>query len=150
MNINALLSRLSHFPIPRLAIVTLIALVCNIPSFCGEIHYTAEVGDLTKVKALLKDNPELVSSKGDVGETPLHVAAKYCGKDMVELLLANKADVNAKSEFDWTPLHAANEECRFHWLQSGFVLNTGAGLFPNRRCVDPLLRRLWIGIMIHI
>jgi hypothetical protein len=70
MNINSFLSRPFHFPIPRLTIVTLIALACSAPAVCGEIHDVAEKGDLQKVRALLKDNPKLVSSKDNWGATP--------------------------------------------------------------------------------
>ena len=55
-------------------------------------------GDLATVKALLKGNPKLVFSKDDKGNTPLHWAASHGHRDVVELLLANGADVNAKSE----------------------------------------------------
>ena len=37
----------------------------------------------------------------------MHYAAREGRKDVVELLLASKADVNAKSEDGWTPLHEA-------------------------------------------
>lgn len=56
---------------------------------------------------LLKDNPGLVFSKDESGLTPLHYAAHYGRKDAVELLLANHADVNARSGSDKTPLHSA-------------------------------------------
>jgi len=86
-------------------------------------------GDLAQVKALLKLYPDFVFStdkkalapwyvhnydgpgprpweKKD-GWTPLHVAADKGRGDFVELLLENKADVNAKALDDWTPLHRA-------------------------------------------
>jgi ankyrin repeat protein len=75
--------------------------------FGGEIHAAAECGDLEKVKALLKDNPALVFSKGCEGSTPLYWAVMRGHKDVAEFLLANKADVNAKNERGNTPLHAA-------------------------------------------
>jgi ankyrin repeat protein len=63
---------------------------------------------LEKVKALLKDNPDLVFSKDNkYGGTPLHLAAATGHKDVAKLLLANKADVNAKDNRDATPLHLA-------------------------------------------
>ena len=62
----------------------------------GEIHNAARDGDLEKVKALLKDNPDLVFSKDTNGTTPLHWAAINGHKDVASLLLANKAAVNAK------------------------------------------------------
>jgi hypothetical protein len=107
MNITNFHSRLFHFQIPRLGIVMLIALACSTPAFCGEIHDAAEAGDMAKVKALLKKNSKLVSSKDNDGDTPLHIAALNGHKDMLELLLANKADVNAKNKNGRTPLHWA-------------------------------------------
>ena len=123
----------------KIAIISLLlftTLLCR-PAFCGEIHDAAKRGDLEKVKALLKDNPNLVFSKDDDGMTPLHWAANkdvaqllltykaevnvrnndgntplhwavnLGTKDVVELLLANKAAVNAKNNHDLTPLHYA-------------------------------------------
>jgi hypothetical protein len=102
--------RICHFPILRRAAVTLVALAWSSLAFCGEIHDAAAGGDLEKVKALLKDNPNLVANKDDNldmnGGTPLYWAARLGHKDMAELLLANKADVNAKDNNDDTPLHA--------------------------------------------
>ena len=86
MNKCLLLSRFSHSPIPRLAIVMLIALACSAPTFCGEIHEAAKAGDLEKIKSLIKDNPELVSSRDMNDLTPLHVAAQYGHKDVAESL----------------------------------------------------------------
>jgi ankyrin repeat protein/tRNA A-37 threonylcarbamoyl transferase component Bud32 len=73
----------------------------------GNIHDAAKSGDLEKVRLLLKDNPNLVSSKDNDGDTPLHLAVLKSHKDVAELLLANKADVNAKSDNGGTPLHIA-------------------------------------------
>ena len=76
MNINTFLRRLFHSPIPRLATVTLFALTWSSLAFCGEIHDAAKAGDLAKVKALLKENPNLVLSKEyKEGRTSLHMAA---------------------------------------------------------------------------
>jgi ankyrin repeat protein len=85
----------------------LVALAWSSPAFCGEIHDAARDGNLEKVKALLKGNPDLVFSKDDQGETPLHFAANLGHKDVVEFLLAKKADVNAKANNGWTPLYVA-------------------------------------------
>ncbi|MGO8926242.1 MAG: ankyrin repeat domain-containing protein, partial [Limisphaerales bacterium] len=40
-------------------------------------------------------------------QTPLHLAARLGHKDVAELLLASKADVNAKDNGGQTPLHLA-------------------------------------------
>jgi hypothetical protein len=97
--------RFFHSSIARFAAVTLVALVWNSLAFCGEIHDAAAAGDLAKVNALIKDNPELVSSKDNEGCTPLHRAVAWDRKDGAELLLANRANINARDNTGWTALH---------------------------------------------
>jgi len=69
----------------------------------------ARVGDVETVKTLLDKNPELIRSSDENGKTALHYAARFGKKDIVELLLANKADINAKNKDGRTPLHQAAE-----------------------------------------
>jgi ankyrin repeat protein len=115
VTISSFLSHLFHSPVPRLAIVTLIALAwstsaCKSPYSSGTIHDAAKAGDLARVKALLKKNPKLVSSRNidSYGMTPLQVAAQEGHKDVAELLLANKADINAGDNlYGKTPLYIA-------------------------------------------
>jgi ankyrin repeat protein len=76
-------------------------------AFCGEIHDAARNGFLSTVQELIKKDPDLVSSKDESGATPLLVAAAKGHKDVVQLLLANKADVDAKANNSRTPLHMA-------------------------------------------
>jgi len=98
-------SRFCHSPILRRTAVLLIALAWSSLAFCDEIHDAAGNGDLDKVKALLKTNPDLVSSRDkNSGATPLHRPAAAGLTNMVELLLANKADANAKDIGGATPL----------------------------------------------
>jgi len=86
----------------------LAVLALGTPGLCGPIHDAARAGDLDKVKTLVKEHPELISSKDEkYGQTPLHIAAFNDRKDVAEFLLANKADVNAKSNNGSTPLHLA-------------------------------------------
>ena len=108
---NSIFNRLPTF---RLVAVILVVLAWSKLAFCGEIHNAARAGDLAKVKALLKDNPDLVSSKTDkssylFGGTPLDYAAMGGHKDMVEFLLTNKADPNPKDYATSTPLLQAAE-----------------------------------------
>jgi ankyrin repeat protein len=71
----------------------------------GSLHEAALNGKLEKAKALLKTNPGLVFNQDSyASQTPLHLAAEYGHKDVAELLLANKADVEAKAYGGWTPL----------------------------------------------
>ena len=71
------------------------------------LHDAARDGELAKVQALLKDNPDLVFSKDAFGWTPLHYAVVSGQKDVAELLLAHGAEVNAEDNDGFTPLHVA-------------------------------------------
>lgn len=75
------------------------------------IHSAAQFGDLEQVKALVKDKPDLVfkSSRNSMTSygTPLHEAARYGHKTVVEFLLDSKAEVNAPVGNEKTPLHMA-------------------------------------------
>ena len=95
-----------NFHILRSAVL-LVALVWTSVAFCGEIHEAAKNGDLEKIKSLLAAMPTLLSSIDDNGETPLHCAAYQGHKDVAQLLLNDKADVNAKDSRGATPLHYA-------------------------------------------
>lgn len=98
----------SIFQISRRAAVTLVVLVWSSLAFAGDVFDAVQKNDLEKVKALLKDNPNLIESNdGFFGGTPLRWAAFYGHKDIVEFLLTNKADVNAKDWTDGTPLMCA-------------------------------------------
>jgi hypothetical protein len=89
-------------------LILLTALAWAASGHCDPIHDAARAGDLAKVESLVKAHPDLVSSADEkYGQTPLHVAAFNDHKDVVEFLLANKADVNAKAENGSTPLHLA-------------------------------------------
>jgi len=69
-------------------------------------------GDLGRIKAILEENPDLVFGKLDNGArmTPLHWAAYVGLMDVVALMLANKAAVNAKDNSGQTPLHTATDQ----------------------------------------
>ncbi len=86
----------------------------------GDINQAAGAGDLIRVQALLKAHPELITSKDAGGDTPLHNAvAGNAGKNLVEFLLANNADVNARDAYGSTPLHLAGylgHESMVQWL----------------------------------
>jgi hypothetical protein len=76
MNTHSLIRRFCHSSMCQFAAITLLVLSYRSFVFYGEIHEAAKAGDLPKVKAMLKDDPALVSSKEDrFGCTPLHEAA---------------------------------------------------------------------------
>jgi ankyrin repeat protein len=75
----------------------------------GQLHKAAEYGWADEVRALLKANPDLVSSIDIETNTPLHLAVESGHENIVELLLANTADINAKNKSGQTPLDLAVE-----------------------------------------
>ncbi|XP_067623254.1 uncharacterized protein [Eurosta solidaginis] len=56
---------------------------------------------------LLEKDTNVDSNEANGGFTPLHAAAECGYLELVNFLLQNKADVNARNDRDWTPLHAA-------------------------------------------
>jgi ankyrin repeat protein len=72
-----------------------------------EIHKAVIKGDLNRVVALLKDHPELLESKNNMGQTPLLAAVAHNQLEIAELLLANGAVVNARDGYGHTPLMQA-------------------------------------------
>ncbi len=107
---DSFFNRLCHSAVLRhsfVMVVALLALAWSCRAFCDEIHDAAGHGELAKVQTLLKNKPDLVFSKNDNGQTPLHYAAQEGHKDVVEVLLIDKADVNAKDKVGCTPLHVA-------------------------------------------
>ncbi len=117
MDLHSAVGRLFHYTSFLRTVASLLALVAltwSTPAFCDEIHDAAYKGDLAKVSALVKVSPNLVFSTDDVsptgfptGRTPLHSAASSGQPDIVEFLLANRAEVNAKDGAGMTPLHSA-------------------------------------------
>lgn len=88
----------------------------------ADIFNAVARSDLEGIAALLSANPQLFFATNSDGQTPLHVAAFDRGirrtilgapipepkcLDMVRLLVAGKADVNARDNSGQTPLHRA-------------------------------------------
>ncbi len=68
------------------------------------IHDAVKRGDTAEVRRILEVNPELVAELDDKGNTPLHLAASRGAVEMIEVLIGNGADVDAKTKRGVTPL----------------------------------------------
>jgi len=74
-----------------------------------EFCEAAELGDLATLKALLAEDPALISSRWE-GATALHYAAFRGRLDCIDFLLKSGADINAlDEEFGSSPIGWANE-----------------------------------------
>jgi ankyrin repeat protein len=72
-----------------------------------DVFAAAGLGRVEQVASFLKTQPALVATTGPTGEIPLHTAAINGQNQVIELLLANGADVNAGGKVIMTPLHFA-------------------------------------------
>ena len=73
----------------------------------GPIHQYAKSGDATAVSAILASHPEQLNLTDDLGQTPLHVASAQCHGNVVTVLLAKGAALEARAKGGPTPLHLA-------------------------------------------
>jgi uncharacterized protein len=95
-------------------------------------------GDVTAVKALLKDGADPNAAEGD-GLTALHLAAQEGNLDITKVLLGAKANVEAKTRIGaYTPLHLASGSG--HLLVVRALLDAGAnpGAVTTTTGVTPL------------
>ena len=95
----------------RLAFILMVVaqvLAANCGAVTGtDIFDAVRAGDVDKVKALLQADPKLAEVRTEDGSTALHVAALEGHAAIAGLLLANKAQVNARGLREETPLHMA-------------------------------------------
>jgi hypothetical protein len=86
--------------------VLVLALTCA-PVLGAGIFDSIRAGDVEKVKALLKADPKLANTRSEDSSTPLQLAALEGHLAIAELLLDNRADVNARGPREETALHLA-------------------------------------------
>lgn len=82
------------------------ALLLPILATAGELQDAASRGDIAKVRALIKSNPAGISAR-EGGTTALHEATRAGHLEIVKLLVANGAHVNATDFSGLTPLKLA-------------------------------------------
>ena len=74
-------------------------------AYAAPIHTAARKGDVDTVRELLDQGEDI--NRNSRNGAPLHVAILADRQEVVELLIANNADVNALSSTFGTPLHVA-------------------------------------------
>ncbi len=86
-----------------------LVLICFLTGnlFAGEIHEAAKVGDLDKVKAIVKADRSRLAAQDKVGYTALNWAAMRAQWEVVRYLVDAGANVNAFGLDGNTPLHCA-------------------------------------------
>lgn len=134
--------RVPWFPVALLAMVPLAGCEEGAPrakapkgspvALPGEAIEQAKQGDAAKVRAMMEETPGLAEARDDEGETLLYHAAAGGKADVVELLLAKRADPNAANDKGITPLYAAAREG--HHAAVKALLAKGAN--PNTRTKD--------------
>ena len=94
------------------------------------IHDAARTGTRADVERILKSNPAMRDMPtGELGSTPLHLAALNLDSGPLKALIAAGANVNARDKNDATPLHMAAFATRAEHAK--LLLQAGA---------DPLLK----------
>ena len=69
----------------------------------AELFEAAQKGDLETVKSLMTKYPDMKDVKRNGGWTLLHLSLD--SRELVEYLIENGADIEARSDGQWTPLH---------------------------------------------
>ncbi|MDQ7827230.1 MAG: type II secretion system major pseudopilin GspG [Candidatus Eremiobacteraeota bacterium] len=92
-------------------------------------------GDLSKIKELIEENPEIIKVKDDeTGETLLHLAASGYDEEALKLLIDLGADVNIKDSNGCTPLFYTAKGSTIK--KAELLIENGANV--NARAVDCL------------
>lgn len=88
------------------------------------LHHAAHNGDLEAAAILIKDGRANVNAYSNQQRTPLHFAALNNHKSVIQLLLANGAELEWIDEQKCTPLHLA---CKRGHIESVALLLTSGG-----------------------
>jgi len=111
----------------------------------SDIHDAIQKGDVTKVKTLISGNKELIHEKSDKGQTPLHLAVQNGDQEIVEFLISQGADINARDSEGNTPLLTALAFKKTDTAK--FLISEGADVrIKNAQEMAPLILALRYGL----
>lgn len=72
-------------------------------------HDAVHAGEVETVRTMLATDPRLASSTDEYGFQPIHLLDMYPDEDVLDLLLANGADINAVNDEGVTILHIVTD-----------------------------------------
>ncbi|MCD4785473.1 MAG: ankyrin repeat domain-containing protein [Candidatus Eremiobacteraeota bacterium] len=99
----------------KVIIILIICIISTIrlqAALVDDIHKAIAVGNLKKVKEIIKKNPKMLHRTDFMGRTPLYYAADYGQNKIAKYLLSKGAKVNTRTVYggEKTPLLAAAEK----------------------------------------
>ncbi|MDH5386401.1 MAG: ankyrin repeat domain-containing protein [Candidatus Aminicenantes bacterium] len=126
-------------------LIILILFLFAVTLLGNDIHDAIQKGDVARVKTLISNNKELIQMKSDKGQTPLHLAVQNGNQEIVEFLISQGADINARDSEGNTPLLTA---LAFKKTETAkFLLSKGADVrIKNAQDEPPVFLALMHGL----
>lgn len=75
----------------------------------AKFHNAVQAGDVNAVRTMLASNSSLATSLDEHKYQPIHLLDMECNEDILDLLLANGADINARNDEGVTLLHIVTD-----------------------------------------
>jgi len=63
-----------------------------------KFHHAVHIGDINTVRSMISADPTLATSTGEFKFQPIHFLDMYFEEEILDLLLANGADINARND----------------------------------------------------
>jgi len=74
-----------------------------------KFYHAVHVGDINTVRSMISADPALATSTDEYKFQPIHLLDVYFEEEILDLLLANGADVNARNDQGVTLLHIISD-----------------------------------------